>query len=213
MSYGDDAKTTIAETALYYKDYPDTYTQNVKDSNSVTVVSGYEKRRLKVQKSQIVPFATNLHLDFLTCPRWLPPGAQMRMKFIRNDDNFVIIANSGEYKLKILELYVEFRKISTDIGIMKRELSALERGDPYKMPYYSTKFFMHTIPAGRRSFMLNDLCRGKLPQQIFLVFVRHGSYNSDIKKNGFAFENLKITNLVFKVNGKEKKLVWCWKMY
>ena len=35
MSYGDDAKTTIAETALYYEDYPDTYTQNVNDSNSM----------------------------------------------------------------------------------------------------------------------------------------------------------------------------------
>ena len=50
----------------------------------------------------------------------------MKMKFIRNDDSFVIQAKTGDYKLKLLELYVEFRKISVDIPIMRRELAALE---------------------------------------------------------------------------------------
>ena len=71
MSYGTDAKNTIAQTALYYKDYPDTCTQNIKDAAGLTVISGYENRRQLVQKSQIVPFATNLHIDFLTCPRFV----------------------------------------------------------------------------------------------------------------------------------------------
>lgn len=204
LSYGQDAKSTIAETGLYFKDQPTTCTQNVKDANDVAVPSGYEKRRLRVKESQIVPFGTDLHIDFLTCPRWLPPGVPMRMKFIRNDDNFVIISNGGEYKIKLLELFIEFRKISPDTAVTKRELTALENGSPYRMPFYSTRFLMHTVPAARKSFSISNLMTGKLPQQIFLVFVKHSSYNSDLKKNGFIFENLKIQHLVWKVNGRSE---------
>ena len=65
----------------------------------------------------------SLHIDFLNSSRWLPAGVPMKLKFIRNDDNFVIIANAapGTYKIKIIELFVEFRKIGVDISIMKRE--------------------------------------------------------------------------------------------
>ena len=57
----------------------------------------------------------------------------MRLKFIRNNDNFVIIAdkNDGVYKIKLLELYVEFRKIKVDTSVLSREMAALERGEPY----------------------------------------------------------------------------------
>ena len=126
----------------------------------------------------------------------------MRFKFVRNDDNFVIIANTGEYRLKLLELYLEFRKISVDMPIMKRELAALENGEPYKMPFLASKFFIHTIPEGRHSFMLNNLVTGNLPRQLILCFVQHDSFNSDPKKNGYIFENMKISSLVFKVNNE-----------
>ena len=71
LSYGIDAKNTTLQTAHFYQDNPDTCKQNIKDGGSVTTTSGYERRRLLVQKSQIVPFATSLHIDFLTCPRFV----------------------------------------------------------------------------------------------------------------------------------------------
>mgnify|MGYP001436601734 FL=1 len=54
----------------------------------------------------------------------------MRLKFIRNNDNFVIIAdeNDGIYKIKLMQLYVEFRKIKVDTSVLSREMAALERG-------------------------------------------------------------------------------------
>ena len=40
----------------------------------------------------------------------------MKLKFIRNSDDFVLIADAsdGTYKIKLLELFVEFRKIAVD---------------------------------------------------------------------------------------------------
>ena len=71
LSYGYDAKNSFLQTAHYYRDYSNTCTQDVKDAENLAVMSGYERRRRIVQKSQIVPFATSFHIDFLTCPRFV----------------------------------------------------------------------------------------------------------------------------------------------
>ena len=138
--------------------------------------------------------------------RWIPPGVQLKLKFIRNSDDFVIIANESEgtYKIKLLELFVEFRKISVDTAILKREMDALDRGEPYIMPFLQGKQIIHTIPEGRLSYMLHDLCGGNLPRQLIVAFVAHDSFNNSLKKNPYIFENLDIKSLVFKINGENR---------
>ena len=128
----------------------------------------------------------------------------MRLKMIRNDDDFVIIADSAQsvYKIKLLELFIEFRKIGVDAPIMKRELGALQSGKPYIMPFLQSKQLSYTINQGLSSFMMNDLCSGVLPTQLMVCFVRHDAFNSSAKKNGYIFENMNINKLVFKLNGE-----------
>ena len=147
-----------------------------------------------------------MHIDFLNSSRWIPPGVNLRLKFIRNDDDFVVVANAnnGSYRIKILDLYVEFRKISVNIPIMKRQMDLLDKGHPYVMPFLQGKHFVHTIPESRLSYMLDDLCTGRLPKQLIVSFVAHDSYNGSLKKNGYLFENMEINSLVFKVNGENR---------
>ena len=200
LSYGYDAKSTHLQSALFHRDWSDSCDQNKTKSGDAK--SGYYKRKQVVEKSLEVPFCTQLHIDFLTCSRWLPPGVPMKLKMIRNDDNFVIVAETGTYKIKFLSLNLEFQKIIVDPKVTQRELQKLHGGDPYRMPFLMSKQITHTIPSGRSSFQINDLYTGMLPRQLILCFVRHDSYNADITKNGYIFENLNITNLVFKVNGE-----------
>ena len=125
---------------------------------------------------------------------------------IRNIDDFVIIldANDGTYKIKLLELFVEFRKITVDTQILRPEMDALDRGDPYIMPFLQGKQIIHTITSGRYSYLLQDLFRGPLPKQVLISFVAHDSFNGTLKKNPFVFENLNIRSLVFKINGENR---------
>ena len=57
----------------------------------------------------------------------------MRLKLVRNDDNFVVIAKkpNGTYKIKLLQLHFEFRKIKVDDSILSRTLDKLKKGEPY----------------------------------------------------------------------------------
>ena len=130
----------------------------------------------------------------------------MKIKFHRNKDDFVIMGDAAEgtYKIKLLELFVEFRKITVDTQILRREMDALDRGDPYIMPFLQGKQIIHTIPNGRLSYLLQDLYSGPLPKQILISFVAHDSFNGTLKKNPFIFENLNIRSLVFKINGENR---------
>ena len=128
----------------------------------------------------------------------------MRLKFIRNNDNFVIIADKNDdiYKIKLIQLYVEFRKIKVDTSVLSREMAALERGEPYVIPFIQGKQVIHTVPSGRLSFMLSELFTGPLPKQVIIAFVSHAGFNGNLRKNPYVFENLNIRSLVFKINGE-----------
>ena len=142
--------------------------------------------------------------DSLFFSSWIPPGVSMRLKFIRNSDNFVIIADKNDdfYKIKLVQLYVEFRKIKVDTSILSHEMAALERGEPYVIPFIQGKQVIHTVPSGRLSFVLSELFTGPLPKQVIIAFVSHASYNGNCRKNPYVFENLNIKSLVFKINGE-----------
>jgi hypothetical protein len=128
----------------------------------------------------------------------------MRLKFIRNSDNFVIISDKedGKYRIKILELYVEFRKIQVDTSILRREMDRFAKGEPYLIPFIQGKQVVQTVPSGRWSYLQSELFTGPLPRQIIIGFVSHAAYNGSLRTNPYVFENLKIKSLVFKVNGE-----------
>ena len=59
----------------------------------------------------------------------------------------------------------------------------MDKGQPYVLPFLQGKHFIHTIPKERLSYMLDNLCTGRLPKQILVSFVRHDAFNGSLKKN------------------------------
>ena len=127
----------------------------------------------------------------------------MKLKFIRNSDNFVILNGDAakKYKIKLLDLYVEFRKIVVEQSILRREIQLFDGGNPYLIQFIQNKQIVTTVPKGRLSYLQPELITGPLPRQVIIGFVSHASYNGSQATNPYIFENLKIRSLVFKVNG------------
>ena len=127
----------------------------------------------------------------------------MKFKFVRNSDSFVILTSQAakKYKIKILDLYVEFRKILVDEPILRRELQLFDSGKPYLVHFTQGKQIAATIPRNRLFYNQPELITGPLPKQVIIGFVSHAAYNGSYKTNPYVFENLKIRSLVFKVNG------------
>ena len=200
-SYGYDAKSTILQTAGYYKDHAESCERNAKQGGDKT--SGYLLRKEMIELSKVWQFGTSLHIDFLDSSKPLPPGVNMTLKLHRNNDDFVIIKNDDkEYKIKLLKLGVEFRKIDYMPAKVARDIMRFENGEEYIMPFNKTRLTTRVIPQGISSFSTPEIYRGPLPQQLIIGFVKHSAYNADPKLNPYIFENLGIKSLVFKVNGR-----------
>ena len=206
LSYGYDAKSTILQTAGYHKDFAASCETKKTPSSSPTTdytTSGYALRKPLVASSKIWSWGTSLHIDFLECPVPLPAGVNMVLKLHRNDDSFTIITDAAtEFKIKLLSLEVEFRKMDYMPAKISRDLELLESGQPYIMPFNKTKISTRVIPAGRQSFSVSDIYRGVLPQQMILGFVKHSAFNGNKKLNPYIFETVDIKSLVFKVNNE-----------
>jgi len=86
LGYGNEAKKTVLETALFYKDLPTLAKENsypktvvkvdekgiqqiLSEASPLQKIHGYKLRKDHVKKSQEVTFCTNLHIDFLQTPR------------------------------------------------------------------------------------------------------------------------------------------------
>ena len=124
------------QTAGYYKDHAETCERNAKQGGDKT--SGYQLRKEMIESSKVWQFGTSLHIDFLDSSKPLPPGVNMTLKLHRNNDDFVIIKNDDkEYKIKLLKLGVEFRKIDYMPAKVARDIMRFENGEEYIMRRYS----------------------------------------------------------------------------
>lgn len=59
----------------------------------------------------------------------------------------------------------------------------------------------HTIQIGTSNIDIPQITSGVLPAQILIAFVKSSAYNGNPKENPYKFENLKISNFNFRMNG------------
>ena len=90
LSYGSEAKSSHLKSAFYYKD-----TLRFEDANTKAANGGktsYMVKQNLIKGSKIINFSMQVFCDFLNTKRLLPPGNTIKLRFIRNDDDFSIIA-------------------------------------------------------------------------------------------------------------------------
>ena len=109
LSYGTAAKETHLKSSLYFKDEAGCEDENKTASSSET--SGYLMRKALVTESKKFNVVSQLHLDFLNCPKLLPPGCNLKLYLTRQNDEFSIMAEKGKYKINIIDLQLSYRKI------------------------------------------------------------------------------------------------------
>ena len=200
LSYNAESKRTHMKTALFYEDGSGLEAVNVKDRGG-----GYDKRQAIVKDKKVIHFSTQLHIDFFNQKRYLPPGVNVKIRMIRNLDNFSIISNKdgSPYKIKLNPLMkLIVRKIQPTIELVashKRLLNSKQA----QFPFYQSRITSHLVPRGEQRVDLQSIANGGiLPCQIFIVLVDHLAYSGNLKKNPFHFQNFGLRNFSFKINGE-----------
>ena len=138
-----------------------------------------------------------LHVDFFHCKKFLLPGVDIKLRFIRNDDSFSLIApatNTTRYKIKFNKMYLTIRRITLDPLIS----SAIEQSlssTPAIYNHVQSKMKTYLINQGIQQQHISQIIRGKLPRSIIISFVTAKAFDGDIANNPFCFKHFNINYL------------------
>lgn len=200
LTYDDDMKNSTLEACeLYVKG-----TSGESESYTTANGNGCVTRRAKVIPNKKVFFSLLLHVDFFHCKKFLLPGVDMKLRFIRNDDSFSLIApatNTTRYKIKFNKMYLTIRRITLDPLIS----SAIEQSlssTPAIYNHVQSKMKTYLINQGIQQQHISQIIRGKLPRSIIISFVTAKAFDGDIANNPFCFKHFNINYLNVMINGE-----------
>ena len=198
LSYSADKKKFDLRNQLYYDD-DDQHFNNFKYSEN----NFLQERRALLFGDELDTghFCIPLNVDLFQSPVFLPPGINLKIKILKNKDEFFMISNGQQAKFKITDLNLRFRLVETAKSYSD-EVSKINLGtaEAY-IPYYMTKIRSNLITSGIQSYIWPSAVRGKLPKQLILGFIDHAAYSGGYKTNPFSFENFDINGLCLRING------------
>ena len=199
LTYSKAAKETHLENSLYVKDQQGKETTYVETENS-----GFKERRAILNANEMkFNFSNVIHSDFFQCQKALLPGVEIKLKFIRNDDNFSLLAASAlsnTYEIEIKNLKLSVRRVKIDPVVQASiETTLKTKSSLYNITQSKIKTFM--VPANTSSINFPSVIQGNLPQSVIFGFVSDSGFTGKIEGNPFCFGHHNINLFNAKING------------
>jgi hypothetical protein len=194
LTYSKAAKSTH----LYASHYtPDTIDKETAVDGSNT---GAATRFARI-KGKKCYFSNIIHSDFFQCQKLLIPNTEIKLKFIRNDDNFSFLGPAGEdCMITVNSLKLQIRKLKIDSGVQQSIESQLQTTPAiYNLTQSKIKTFQ--IPTATKSIDIPNIIQGYLPRSVHICFVSNDGFNGVITGNPFHFNNLTVDYFNLKING------------
>lgn len=200
FSFDEDIKnTTLRATEMYYKDTDD----GEPDTANLTAAdTGFAKRKKLIIDKKKVYFVMKLHIDFLQSKKYLIPGVEIKLKFIRNEDSFTLFAPANTVgKIKMHSLELQVRKITCDPAYT----AAVENGlssKPALYPISHGKIKVWTMNSTIQSEHIPNIFRGRLPRSFIMWMIPADAYNKYVNHNPFKFQHFDLSNFNVYVDGE-----------
>lgn len=194
LSYGKGAKDTHLKCSLYEKDTA-TKEEAVDGSN---LGSAARAKRITGKK---LFFSNIIHSDFFQAQKLLIPNTEIKLKFIRNEDSFSILAPAAaKYKINIKNLKLAVRKIKIDPAV-QGQLEHTLQTVPASYDLTQSKIKTYLIQKGSKTYDWAGFIQGNLPRSIIFGIVSHEAFNGNVNANPFYFNNHKVNLFNLKING------------
>jgi hypothetical protein len=120
---------------------------------------------------------------------------------IRADDNFSIISDGLEAKIKITNLWLKVRRITATPEI-NQKIETLLNSNPAMYPICKSVIKTHLLQKDTTNHHISQFLRGKLPRSFMLCFVNAKGYDSNKANNPFLFNHNNLNHLNVYINGE-----------
>jgi len=201
LSYGYDVKhTSLWAREMYWPD-PIGKEDDLTAGLAVDAISnGFRRRRDRANKKD-VHFVMKLHIDFLQSVRYLPPGVEMKIKLIRNSDNFgIICATPNTYKVNMKHLKILMRKITLEPTIAN-SIASKNAATPFIYPIAHSKIRTFTITKDLKNAQFSQVVRGRLPRSFIISFLSTSALDGTAALNPFVFKHFNLNYLQVFIDG------------
>jgi len=199
LSYDQDIKrTALWAREMYWPDplgHENNITEGIKEAQM-----GFRKRHDRVYNKD-VQFIMKLHIDFLQVHRYLTPGTELKIRLIRNSDNFGIIApTANALKVKMKYLKMNMRKITVEPTIAN-SITSKNSSTPYIYPVAHSKIRTFSITRDLKSAQFSQVVRGRLPRSFIIAFLPSSAMENVITANPFHFRHFDLNYLQVFIDG------------
>ena len=218
LSYDEDTqKTQMFSTVLWAKDdagYFDTVELDSDPAKFGTHNEGALRRFSRLfwdatntTTQKVTKLVAKPHCDMFFQNRYIPFGAELKLRFIRNDDKFCLLyANNdaqGPYQVKIetFKMYAKYAKLSPPI--FNAAEAQLRKGNRIKYPIRRVEVKSSVMPSGVYNYRFNNIIQGQLPRRIVMGFVENDTFNGKKEANPFYFKHFDVEELKTIYNGKQ----------
>ena len=183
LSYGRAYKRSLLTNSLWFKDTADHF-----DSVLETENKGAAKRNEFLKNGRKVDMMGFLHDDFFRQEKLLPPGCNIKIRFVRARDEFSITSTKPGYKTLIDNAVLYVKKVKVNPAVALAHASILKKSNMY-FPIRRVGCKVFSIPTGSLSAYRESVISGQLPTKIIVGLVKNTSFNGTYNRNPFNFEH------------------------
>ncbi len=203
MSFSKEQKEYFLRKSCLY--IPDKAGSEDANNKNASPSSGYVKRSKLVGDDKDIEFFTPIHADIFMSRMLLIPGITMRVKFYKQDDAFVIMAPTDDfkYKIKFQELSLVVKTVTLRPDIAEKHSNSLLR-QPLRYIFPQGRVTSHTITPDTNSTFIQNLASGILPSLVIVGLVSSESMSGSYRLNPWTFSHWDVNQFFFRVNGNPR---------
>jgi hypothetical protein len=197
-----------AELQMFYE-----HTNGYLDSNfrginggvnaNAEINGGAVSRFQRTQNSRKFECMGPIYFDLCGQGRLLPPNNTLKIRFIRNNPKFALMAeNENEtYKIIIHEAQIFYRSKEVNPNISSAH-RLLGENEPYQYPLRKTEVRYQTHQARSNNLSVNSFYSGTLPRRVTVCNVLSKAFHGHLNFDPFNFQAFDIKSAVLRVNGE-----------
>lgn len=171
-----------------------------------TANTGLSNRFSKTKKGTTITLCTKLFIDILEQEKGLINNVPISLRLHPANDKFSLLYPNPKatepqfYKVNITDasLFVPFYKINPNLLM---ENATLMEANPAYYTYANSIFRTFNIPAKSSGDTFENIFQEILPDSLIVAFVLNKSYLGDNQGNPFNFQDFKLNNLTFDIDG------------
>lgn len=195
LTFPNDVKTTTLQLEHFHKD-----TLGKEENFVLAECESFKVRQAKAVEGKIY-FSMLLHIDFFHSVKFLLPGCEIKLKFIRNSDSFSLLGATLLSKIKFHELKLVIRRL-TILPEIANKIEERLKTKPAIYPVTQSKIKGFIINKDVKSERISNIFRGVLPRSMIVTFVDSKAFDGAIDRNPYFFQHFKLNHFQAYINGE-----------